>query len=124
MPRRSVVITNIAKDITPNQIVNYLSDELHLDKESIRVTPLVPAGKNLSDFSYMQYRVSVPAVMHSSVLTPSTWPIGVKVRDYIYNKKKDVASLANFLSKRPTGAPTPSVAQESPVILDETTMEQ
>lgn len=53
--RKSIVISNIGKSITANHIIDYLANELKIDKASIRVTPLAPAGKSLDDLTYMQY---------------------------------------------------------------------
>lgn len=65
--RSSVVISNIAKNITPDHIQNFLASELQVEMDSIRVTPLAPAGKNLNELSYMQYRVSSPASLYAKL---------------------------------------------------------
>lgn len=113
--RKSVVVSNIGKNITSDHIIDYLADELNLDKDIIRVTPLAPAGKNMDDLAYLQYRVSTPASMYPSLISASTWPKGVRVRDFIFNKRADTASLDNFLVRKAAHTPleigTPSVVQ-------------
>lgn len=114
----SVVVSNIAKNISTDYIAEYLADELKLSKDNIRVTPLAPAGKNMDDLTYLQYRVSTPASSYPQLKSSGTWPKGVRVRDFIINKRTNVASLDNFLLKKSAHAPiettTPSTEQFNP----------
>lgn len=111
--RKSVVVWNIDKSISADHIVDYLANEVKTDKCHIRVTPLAPSGKNLSELTYMQYRVSVPATIYPNVMSGDTWPKGVRVRDFLYTKRKDIATLDNFLLKKASQTP-PSIAN-SPI---------
>lgn len=116
--RKSVVISNIDKSITPEYISNYLSKELNIDEAAIRVTLLKPSRINEADTKFHQFRVSIPEAFYEGVRSPETWPIGVKIRDYVFHRRvgKYFVSKENFLSKRtpyvttvhPSTAPFPS----------------
>lgn len=119
-PRKSIVISNISKNITENHIIDYLADELKIDKENIRVTPLAPAGKNLNDLTYMQYRVSTQASMYPRTISADTWPKGVRVRDFVLTKRNVTATLDNFLVKKASQTP-PENAITPPEPISQTT---
>lgn len=114
--RKSIVISNISKNISENHIIDYLADELKIDKLSIRVTTLAPAGKNLNDLSYMQYRVSTPASLYPRTISAGTWPKGVRVRDFILTKRNVIATLDNFLVKNASHIPPVETTPPSEVI--------
>lgn len=117
-PRKSIVVSNISKSILAEHIVDYLADELKITKDSIRVTPLAPAGKNLNDLTYMQYRVSTPASIYSRLISANTWPKGVRVRDFLHTKRNDMVTLDNFLVKNASDSPPDTIlpdVQMSPV---------
>lgn len=53
--------------------------------------------RNHEELSYLQYRVSFPEVAYSKVMSPDTWPKGVKIRDFIFNRRNVAVSMDNFL---------------------------
>lgn len=107
--RKSLVVWNIDKNISSDHIVDYLAGVLEIVKESIRVTPLTPSGRNINDLTFMQYRVSVPTSIYHRALSGTTWPKGVRVREFWYSKRNTVATLDNFLVK--TASPDPPGSQ-------------
>lgn len=104
--RRNVVVSNVNCNITAEYLANYLTRELNIDKENIRVTPLRSSGKG---FTSAQFRISAPANNYNSLMTPDTWPKNVIVRDYVFKPRNNEASMDNFLEKerstRTTDAP-------------------
>lgn len=103
--RKSIVISNIDKEIAPGYLTKYLSRELGVEESEIRATLLKPVRLAESDIKFLQYRISVPLSVYSIAKMPETWPIGVKVRDYIYNRNRNnvvnkIVSKESFLSKR------------------------
>lgn len=107
--RKSVVISNIDKGISPAYLSNYLANELHIDESTIRTTLLKPSGIADESIKFLQFRISVPESIYYKVRAPDTWPTGVRVRDYVFNRRGGNAptsvSKSNFLSKRASHAP-------------------
>ncbi|XP_037043244.1 uncharacterized protein LOC119079436 [Bradysia coprophila] len=97
--RRSIVISNIGTNTLPEHIIDYLSGSLSIDRSLIRVNLLKPAGRSFSDLSYLQFRISLPDSMYTRAVSPNTWPVGVKIRDYVHTERKGTVSLDNFLVK-------------------------
>lgn len=107
--RKSVVVSNIAMGITPEYLNNYLSKELEIDTSSIRTTLMNPAGITEDNVKFLQFRISVPEANYSKVRSQSTWPVGVRIRDYVFNRrgggKTTSVSKENFLLKGASYAP-------------------
>lgn len=113
--RKSVVISNIDKGVTPEHLSKYLSNELDIDETTIRTTTLLkPAGIADESVKFLQFRISIPEENYSRVRAQSTWPNGVRVRDYVFNRRSGgstrYVSKENFLSIRASHAP---IAQQT-----------
>lgn len=63
--RISVVVSNIEGSITADYLTNYLSTELNVNKEKIRVTPL---ANNRRGFNSLQYRISTPECNYDALI--------------------------------------------------------
>lgn len=105
--RRSIVVSNISKGISSEYLTNYLSTELQIDGSNIRTTLLKSARIADENIKFLQFRVSIPENLYSKVRDPETWPTGVRVRDYVFNRQGGdvLVSKENFLSKRPFHTP-------------------
>lgn len=102
--RKSIVISNIDRNISPEYLDNYLSKELTIDKSTIRTTLLKPTGIADESLKFVQFRISVPESVYSRARAQDTWPNGVRVRDYVFNRRGrsnllPSVSEENFLSK-------------------------
>lgn len=120
--RKSVVVTNINSSITPEYLINYLTKILKIDKEKIKVTLLTTNNKkpNQRTFNSLQYRISTPESKYEDLMTPSTWPVNVRVRDYFFKQRNNEASMENFLEKDTTtrARDWKSQSSENPVLLN------
>lgn len=113
--RRSIVVSNIDKRISADYLTKYLSSELQVDESNIRITLLKPARITDQQIKFLQFRVSVPENMYNKASAPSTWPAGVRVRDYVFNNRgaKSSVSMENFLSKRSSHTPMEDLTSQS-----------
>lgn len=85
--RKSIVISNISKGISPEYICKYLSNELCINESAIRATSLKPAGITDENIKFLQFRISVPENIYSKARASETWPTGVRIRDYVFNRR-------------------------------------
>lgn len=99
---RSVVISNVGKDITVKYLSDYLSDELKIDKDKIGVSLLLPAGKTVDLLNFLQFKITIPNDKYCAIMNPVSWPTNIRVRDFVYKRKEiDVVQKRHFLSRKP-----------------------
>lgn len=100
--RRSIVVSNIGKGTSPECLTDYLSNEISVDASEIKTTLLKNARIADNEMKFLQFRISVPENMYNRVRASGTWPKGVQVRDYVFNRRGGSAAVSReiFLSKR------------------------
>lgn len=81
--RKSIVFSNIETSMNTDYLTNYLANKLQIEGEKIRVTLLTNNRDNNRDYSSLQYRISTPEDNYEILMTPNTWPLIVRIRDYI-----------------------------------------
>lgn len=117
--RKSVVVSNIACGISAEYLTNYLSSELAIDNELIRVTSL---NSNSNKVNAIQYRVSVPELHYNKLMSSNTWPQNVRVRDYVFKRRNNTnngVSMNNFLERQTANrTETPILPVETQTIPD------
>lgn len=86
-PVKSVVVSNIGKDITGDFLSDYIADKLVVAKERINLTLLLPAGKSIRELNFLQFKVTVPDDKYDAIMCPGTWPENIHVRDFVYKEK-------------------------------------
>lgn len=96
---RSVVVSNIGKDITTDYLTNYLADKLRVAKEKISASILLPAGKSINDLIFFQYKITIPEDKYRAIMCSKSWPSNVYVRDFVYKRKIDGVPMEMFLIK-------------------------
>lgn len=79
---KSVVVSNIGKNISSEYLTNYLVDEIKVDRNDVWMSLLLPAGRSEQDVSSLQYKLTIPEAHYSVVMKPETWPKDVRVRDF------------------------------------------
>ncbi|XP_037037933.1 uncharacterized protein LOC119075570 [Bradysia coprophila] len=96
--RKSVVVSNIAHNITAEYLTSYIAAELNVAMESIRVTPV---NSKSTRINALQYRVSAPERNFNALMSPETWPNSVRIREYMFKyQNKNATSMNHFLEKR------------------------
>lgn len=66
-----------------------------IDKESVRVTLIT---KNAQRFNSLQYRISAPESKFGALMTSSTWPKDVRIREFFFKQRNNNAvNMDNFL---------------------------
>jgi len=99
---RSVVVSNIGKDITEEYLIDYLSDELDISREKIGVSLLLPAGKTIDVLNFLQFKITIPESKYFAIMDPMSWPTRVRVRDFVFKAKRiyNVVPKLKFLSRK------------------------
>lgn len=98
--RKSVVVSNIGKDVSADHLCRYLVDKLKISKDFVSLSLLLPSGKTIDDVTFLQYKLTVPASMYKSVMCSDSWPKNVRLRDFVYKPKNlNVVPRQHFLSK-------------------------
>ena len=84
-PPADIFVYGLHKTTTKEEIVADLAEgDIHISVEDIEL-------KSRDNTHVSSYRISVPAEDLSKAMDPTLWPLRVKVREYIYYKKKYVA---------------------------------
>lgn len=84
--RKSIVVSNIAPDIDIKDLSKFLVSKLNLTEDDIRITSLMPRSLKPEEINYMQYRVSVPVSSYDAIKSNSIWPVGVRIRDFVFKQ--------------------------------------
>lgn len=92
-PLRTVVVSNIGKDITVDYLTDYLVDELKVNKEMIHLSLFLPYGKTVEDLKFLQYKITLPEANYSAVMCSELWPKNVRVRDFFVGQTKKVEGV-------------------------------
>lgn len=87
-PTKSIVVSNIAKDVSVDCLKNYLFTKLGIERTQIQLALLLPLGRNSIDIRFLQYKVTIPDDNYSSIMSPSLWPQNVRLRDFIEKESK------------------------------------
>lgn len=93
--RKSIVVSNISPNISIDELINFVSSKLKIDRDSVRITTLMPRSVKADELKFMQYRVSVP--------------------DRIYNS--EVGTLYSSVSVTRCHLPLPSTKRSSLLLL-------
>lgn len=88
-PLKSVVLSNIGKDVSTEYLKDYLSDKLRIARDKLSVSLLLPSDRSFDEMSYLQFKVTVPEINYSSVVCPKLWPTNVHVRDFVFKHRKN-----------------------------------
>lgn len=87
-PLKSVVLSNIGKDVTADYLVDYLSDKLKIGRDKLRVSMLLPSSRSFEEVTFLQFKVTMPQVYYSSIVCAKLWPRNVHIRDFIFKSRK------------------------------------
>lgn len=92
-PRKFLVASLFHPSTDPENLSNFLKEKLSVASEStvVRVHKLVPAGKDLATLDYVSFKVVVPGDLFTVLLSPSIWPKGVHVREFVHRSRKSRA---------------------------------
>lgn len=99
-PLRSVVASNIGKDMTLDYLTDYLADELNIDKENLSLSLLIPTGRTIDDLEFLQYKITVPEDKYNSIICSNSWPSNVHIRDFVYKSKRKGVAKQQFLTRK------------------------
>lgn len=87
-PTKSIVVSNIGTDVTVDCLKNYICTKLEIGKTDVHLSLLLPVGRTPDDMQFLQYKVTIPESNYSSIMSPDLWPQDVRLRDFVYKKRK------------------------------------
>lgn len=64
----------------------FIAAKYKLEQDKVKVTTLMPRSINKEDVKFMQYRVSIPENIYATVKNQSNWPVGVRIRDFVFKR--------------------------------------
>lgn len=105
--RREIVASMLHPSTEAELLLSYLKEKLCAAGVSsdLRITKLVPAGKDISSLDYISFKVAVPESSFNVLMSDTMWPKGVTVRQFQYRPRKP-RQLGNFLpNMRSVGMP-------------------
>lgn len=76
-----IFLTGIANHVSENDISELVCKCLPLQRQPI-VKKLVPCWRNVNDMSFISFKVGVSCRHRESALLDSTWPIGIRFREF------------------------------------------
>lgn len=109
--RKSVVASMLHPMTEPPQLEAFLRTKLALAKDSpdIRCTLLIPAGRKREELSFIAMRVSATEAAFAKLLEPTTWPMGVSVREFVTKPRTD-RPLGTMLPQLPLPSAQPTAS--------------
>lgn len=78
----SIYLTGIANHVCEDDIGRMVSECLKLDQRPV-VEKLVPYRRNVRDLRYISFKVGVNKKFKNEALLETTWPVGVRFREFI-----------------------------------------
>lgn len=79
--RLELYVSNIATDVSENEVVQMVCESLGT-KEVFGIKCLVGSGTIISTLDYVSYKITVGAKFRSCALRSSTWPDGIRCREF------------------------------------------
>lgn len=78
----SFYVTPFTPDQNEEEVKQYVIEISNAQPSMVKVTKLVPRGKNAEDLSFVSFKVSVCKTVSSVVGDPWYWPEGITVRTF------------------------------------------
>lgn len=72
--------TRVKNYVTERQILEFVTDSLGTDDAFVK--KLVPAWKDTLSMPYVSFKVGVDVRLKETALLPSTWPAGLRFREF------------------------------------------
>lgn len=79
---KSYYITPFDIDQTEEDIIEYLRETINVDNSTLKCVKLVPRNKNISELSFVSFKLSVSEDLVTLISDPFYWPEGVEVREF------------------------------------------
>lgn len=107
--KHEIVASLLHPTTESSMLLEYVKSKLDLTEDSndIRITKLVPAGKDIKLLDFISFKLSVPASLAEKLMSPDMWPTGVRVRPF-ENRPRRSRPIGNFL---------PNANQDRPPLL-------
>lgn len=87
--RRCVVASLWHPSTKADDLAKHLRQTLELPENdtSLRCTLLIPAGRKIEELDYISFKIGIPSSRFQSLLSPTIWPIGVSVREFVHKPR-------------------------------------
>lgn len=87
----SFYVTPFSPDQNEEEVKQHVMDISNVHSSLVKVTKLVPRGKNIEDLSFVSFKVAVCRSVASVIGDPWYWPEGLSVRPFEPNPKNESA---------------------------------
>lgn len=81
-PLKSFYVTPFTVEQTEEDIIEYLRETVSIDDSTVKCVKLVPRNKNISELSFVSFKVSVSENLASVIGDRFYWPEGVEIREF------------------------------------------
>lgn len=79
----ALFLTNIDCHTTEDHISRLVHSSLEINNSTkLKVHKLVPRGRTCNELDYVSFKVTLDAGLKTKALKPSTWPLGIKFREF------------------------------------------
>lgn len=100
-PRKLVFVSQLHPTTTADDISQYLASQVQIEKDShVRANVLLPRGRTIEELDFVSVKLSIPESLFEKVMSPSVWPRGVTIREFISRPYIPNRTLGAFLTKR------------------------
>ena len=79
---KSFYVTPFHVDQTENDIIEYLRETINVGDSSLKCVKLVPKNRDISELSFVSFKVSVSDALIPFISDTFYWPEGVEVREF------------------------------------------
>lgn len=80
----ALFLTNIECHTTEDDISRLVCESLDIaNMKNVKVRKLVPKGKTNDELVFVSFKVGLEAELKTIALKPSTWPRGIKYREFV-----------------------------------------
>lgn len=89
-------ISHLSPSTSTDNVTSFLNKKLELEDnlKLISIRSLVAKDKNLSELSFISFKIGLPPTLYNKVLCGSFWPAGVLVRPFVDKRRsKNLANL-------------------------------
>lgn len=97
---KSIYVSRLETDLTVDHIKTYIKQQMpNVDEKHFALFLLAKKGVDLSEYTYISYRLQCTEELYSDFMSPDFWPSHVEFGDFVEKRKPSRASLNDFVNK-------------------------
>lgn len=105
------------RDTTVEELTSYINDSLGITvNDQYQIRKLVKKDRDLSEYSFISFRVTCPANMLNTLLDPKHWPSYSKIREFDLDVERPSSSGARLNARHSETANKLSTSEVQKII--------